>query len=185
MSSVTGIYVDMMEDKDAVPVRRPVIGRGAELEIVVEHVRANGQVLVTGEPGIGKSTLLDAAVRRFRDDGFTVFRVAGTAALVEHPLAALGHLIGDPGDRTGPALASYATERLQKLARGSQAVIVVDDAHALDPWSLHVIAQVRRRRATIGARGAPGSGPVRRHCVVRSPSWPLARDAASVAGRDR
>lgn len=158
MASVTGIYVDMMPDKDAVPTRRQLIGRKAELEIVVEHVRTNGQVLVTGEPGIGKSTLLDAAVRRFRHDGFTAFRVAGTAALVEHPLAALGHLIGDPGDRTGPALAAYATQRLQQLARGSQAVIVVDDAHALDPWSLHVIAQVRADdgpRSVLAARRDP------------------------------
>jgi len=136
-------YVALVTTDIDAPLRRPIVGRGAELDIVVDHVRSHGQVLIAGEAGIGKSTLLDAVAGRLQDDGFDVYRVAGTQALVDHPLAALGHLIGDPGNRSGPALASFAADRLKSLARGSQAVIVADDAHALDPWSLHVIAQVR------------------------------------------
>jgi energy-coupling factor transporter ATP-binding protein EcfA2 len=148
-------------DTEAASPRRPVVGRGAELDIVVEHVCSNGQVLVTGEAGIGKSTLLDALVGRLRDDGFDVYRVAGTQALVAHPLAALGHLIGDPGDRSGPALASFAADRLKALARGSQAVIIADDAHA-----------PIRGRCTSLARSAPTAG--RGRCSRRGARqrWP-------------
>lgn len=133
-----------------------LVGRDAEVDVAVRHVRDVGQALVSGVAGVGKSTFLDAVARRLADDGFAIFRLAGTAALMDHPLAALGHLIGDPADRTGPALASFATARLLELARGSGAVLVVDDAHVLDPWSLHVIGRARADggpRVLLAARG--------------------------------
>jgi DNA-binding CsgD family transcriptional regulator len=123
--------------------RATPIGRAVELDVAVDHLVEHGSVLVTGEPGIGKSTLLDAIAARLDEQGFVVVRATGNHALVDHPLAALGHLIGDPGDRTGPALAALAHERLRGLARGSGSVIIVDDAHALDAWSLQAIHQAR------------------------------------------
>jgi DNA-binding CsgD family transcriptional regulator/type II secretory pathway predicted ATPase ExeA len=135
-----------------------VVGREAELELTVEHVVEHGQVLVAGEAGVGKTTLLDATASSLLDRGFVVARATGSSALVGHPLAALGHVIGDPGRRTGPALVDFATERLRALARGSRAVIVVDDAHALDAWSLQAIGQARLAegpRTVLAARSAP------------------------------
>lgn len=105
------LYVDLVTtDIDADSLRRPVVGRGVELEIVVEHVRSHGQVLIAGEAGIGKSTLLDAVVGRL-------------------PIGSCSRFVrcrSSEGPRT-------------RLASGDRP----DDAHALDPWSLHVIAQVR------------------------------------------
>lgn len=123
--------------------RTTIVGRAVELQLVVDHITEHGQILITGEAGVGKTAVLDAAARQLDRDGFEVVRAAGSGALVEFPLAALGHVIGDPGDRAGAALIAFATERLRALARGSRAVIVVDDAHVLDPWSLQSIAQAR------------------------------------------
>ncbi len=118
-----------------------VIGRQVELDVTLRHVIDAGRVLVTGEPGIGKSTLLDALVGLLRAEGFHVVRVGGTPALVEQPMTAIAHLIGDPTDRTGADLLAFAVERLHSLSPGSGTAIVVDDAHALDPWSLHALVQ--------------------------------------------
>ncbi len=137
--------------------RPTLVGRAVELDFAVEHLAEHGQLLVTGEAGVGKSTLLDAMARQLTARGFLVARVAGNRALIDHPLAALGHLIGDPGERTGPALVGLAAERLRDLGRTSRPVIIVDDADALDPWSLQAITQARLDhgpRAVVAARSA-------------------------------
>lgn len=134
------------------------VGRAAEIDLVLGEVIAHGQMLVTGEAGIGKSTLLDDAVRRLHGAGFVVVSAAGSPGLVDHPLAALGHLIGDAGDRSGPALTEFGVSRLRDLARGDGAVVVVDDAHVLDAMSLYVLARARADggpRVLMASRGGP------------------------------
>ena len=136
---------------------RLIVGRAVELDITSRHVLDAGQVLVTGEAGIGKSTLLDALGGRLRDAGFVTVRVAGMPALVAQPLTALAHLTGDPANRAGAELVAFAVERLHGLAPGSSAVMLVDDAHALDPWSLHALVQARSDggpRLVLASRGA-------------------------------
>lgn len=172
-----------------------VVGRRAELEVMVDHIVERGQLLVTGEAGVGKTTLLDAASRRLGDLGFLVVRVVGNPALLGHPLAALGHLIGDPGDRSGPALAAFATDGLLAVARGSRAVVVVDDAQALDAWSLQAIAHARFAdgpRTLVAARSSADLpqtvASFGRHPGIRLEIQRLSRDetaalVASVLGR--
>lgn len=152
-----------------------IVGRSVELDVTMRHVLDFGQVLITGEPGVGKSTLLDALARRLVHEGFVVARVAGVSALVEQPLTALAHLTGDPANRTGADLVAFAVERLGALAPGSSAVILVDDAHALDPWSLHTLVQCRAgggSRLVLASRGST-SLPAAVASVGRHPGMTL------------
>ncbi len=120
-----------------------VVGRAAEIDLAVASVIDGGQILVAGEAGVGKTTLLGALIEPLTAQGFTCLRASATAGLAHHPLAGLGHLLGDPGDAVGPALASWAVRALHSLAPGTSAVVLVDDAHLLDSWSLHALVEAR------------------------------------------
>ena len=139
---------------DAVPVvGDEFVGRGwevARLDGVLDDVaRGRGRVVVvTGEAGIGKTALLDAAASRAGDRGFAV--AVGRCAASEAPpywpwpqaLRALDGA-GDaatveantiPGGR--PALFAAAAERLERSSRRRPAFVVVDDLHWADESSL-------------------------------------------------
>src|SRR6476660_1075235 len=78
-----------------------LIGRREELDTVaalVEAARAgrSGVLIVRGEPGIGKSLLLDGVERRAQ--GFVIARVAGVESEMELAYAALQQLCRPFGD---------------------------------------------------------------------------------------
>ncbi|RXZ42331.1 ATP-binding protein, partial [Agromyces binzhouensis] len=73
----------------------PILGRSDELERLGALLGGarnghGGALLVRGEPGIGKSTLLDAAVESAR--GIRVVRADGYEAEASIPFAALQRL---------------------------------------------------------------------------------------------
>src|SRR5258708_22388723 len=79
-----------------------LIGRRNELDTLaalVEHARAgrSGVLIVRGEPGIGKSVLLDDVARRAH--GFLISRVAGVESEMELAYAALQQLCRPFGER--------------------------------------------------------------------------------------
>ena len=124
-------------------------------------------LVVQGEPGIGKTALLDYAVRSA--SGFRVVRVAGVESEMELSFGALQQLCAPMLDRLdrlpGPqreALrvafglsAGHATDRflvalavlslLSELARKQPLLVVVDDAQWLDRASAQSLAFVARR----------------------------------------
>ena len=59
-------------------------------------MRRGGALVVTGEAGVGKSTLLDEVAALAA--GAAVVRVVGTQAEQEVPYAALGLVLGDVTD---------------------------------------------------------------------------------------
>lgn len=141
----------------------------ARIGVLVGNARngRGGAVLVSGEPGIGKTTLLDATASA--PDGADVLRVDGYEAESTMPFAALQRLVSPLRDRLaqlperhrlalevaagaveGPAPDRYLVGLgiLGLLAAASDArplVCAVDDAHLLDPESLDVLAFVGRR----------------------------------------
>ncbi|MCB7135347.1 helix-turn-helix transcriptional regulator [Cellulosimicrobium marinum] len=146
--------------------RRDELGRLAAL---VDAARAGvgGAVVVRGEPGIGKTTLLAAATRDLpgtrvvRADGFEAESAVAYAAL--HRLvapwhdalgalpaphrAALRTVLGLEDGRAPQRLAVGLglLELLAAVARDAPLVVVVDDLHWVDAESAEVVAFAARR----------------------------------------
>jgi hypothetical protein len=155
----------------------PLVGRDTELAVIGEFLRrAGGSALIlTGEPGAGKTALLDAAAEQAAATGTAVLRASGVevetnlqfAGLhqVVAPLAggfgglsgahrtALAVALGFSG---GPApdhlMVCNATLTLVRNAsRAQPLLLIVDDLHWLDQASAAVLGFLARRLAGTAA----------------------------------
>ncbi|HEY6886463.1 MAG TPA: AAA family ATPase [Solirubrobacter sp.] len=155
------------------PSEHGLVGRSGELarmRAFLDTVGERGNALVLcGEPGIGKSVLLDAARAAARERGFRILITAGVETESGLPYAGLHRLLqpllgeldalpapqremlrtafglseGDGGDLF---LAGLGTLGLLATEASRQALlVVVDDLHWLDAASREVIAFVGRR----------------------------------------
>ena len=141
----------------------------ARLESLVEQARhgSAGCLVLRGEPGVGKSALLDAVVAGVRDA--TVLRTQGLEAESPLPFAALQRLLRpvlrlradlpgpqaralgvvmgeEEGPGVEPFLVSVATlSVLTAAAEENLVVCVIDDAHWLDPASTEALLFCARR----------------------------------------
>jgi DNA-binding CsgD family transcriptional regulator/tetratricopeptide (TPR) repeat protein len=155
-----------------------VVGRGGEVERLLGLVRRavsgrGGAVLVEGEPGIGKTTLLDLVTAEATHLGARVLRGAGDYREQRMPFATIGSCLGLRGDGDGagdPGLAEVAallrgeggtraaagasdrefvvTEAILDLVdrwcTAGPVVLVVDDLQWTDPSSLVVLSRLGR-----------------------------------------
>ena len=153
-----------------------LVGRAREQRAVREllaaaRVGAGGALLLSGEAGIGKSTLVRAAAEVADDAGMRVLRATGTRAETEVPFAGLLELLRpvlDGLDRLPPpqagALAAALALRpgpggdrfavgaavlglLSRVAEDRPLLVLLDDAHLLDPPSAQALAFTARRLA--------------------------------------
>ncbi|MER6227144.1 AAA family ATPase, partial [Streptomyces sp900105755] len=158
------------------PSDQDILGRAAELgriDRLLEAVDGSGsQVLVlTGEPGAGKSTLVDRAAERGRDRGLGILRVRGSEGEAGLGLSGVHQLLHPllPGeglpaahrevlDRAfGPEAAEYELKLDQlslcvgvlglitEAAARRPLLLLVDDAQWLDLGSVDVLAFLARR----------------------------------------
>src|SRR3954464_12330436 len=149
-----------------------LIGRGDELRTLdqlLEAVRAgeSGALVLRGEPGIGKTALLEQAVASATD--FRVARAAGVEGEMELAFATLQQLCapmfdrlellpapqrdalgvafglraGDPPDRFLVGLAALSL--LSAVAEEQPLLCVIDDSQWLDRASAQALAFVARR----------------------------------------
>jgi DNA-binding CsgD family transcriptional regulator len=155
----------------------PLLGREPELatiESILRDVRSGGAALVLrGEPGIGKSALLEWTAGRAEELGAAVLRTAGAPSetqmafaglqrLLRQHLAGLDDLPAPQRDalsvafglhvQSQPAvppdifLIALATlDLVADAATSSPLVLLVEDAHWLDPATAEVLAFVARR----------------------------------------
>ncbi|WP_433631447.1 ATP-binding protein [Nocardia sp. CA-120079] len=145
------------------PLTSVFVGRDAEVERAVSlgrrAVAGEGTVvLVEGEPGIGKTALLDAAVDRFTADGLSVRRGAAKELQRQVPFAAVCSWLdsdrgSDPvrallrsGDRAGDGAATHEfaiTEAILDLVdtwcAAGPVALIIDDVHWADRQSLAVL----------------------------------------------
>jgi len=156
-------------------VRLPLLGRDDEQRRIATLLHATrsghgGALLLVGEPGIGKTALLDAATA-----GQPVLRVDGHEAESTLPFAAIHRLLislrehldtiparqqqalltatgaadGPPPNRFLVGLGVLGL--LSAASATGPVVCVVDDAHLLDPESMDALALVARRLAADSA----------------------------------
>jgi hypothetical protein len=173
-----------------------LVGRAAETERVdalLDHLRQGGAALVIrGDPGIGKSALLQHAGERAGDLGAAVLTTIGTESEAELAFAGLYELLRPVINRMGSlpepqrrsleaafglaaevepdpfrvALAAY--KLVCDAADITPLFVVVDDAHWLDRSSLAVLTFIARRL---------GSEPVALAVAVRRGYVTLLDDA--------
>ncbi|MFD8817447.1 ATP-binding protein [Streptomyces sp. NPDC059627] len=148
-----------------------LVGREAELRIIGRLLAAEGggALVVAGEPGIGKTSLLAAARLQAEQAGFTVVRVAGSESAAEVPFHGLHRLLVRLLDRAsrlpaaqyralmtalglrqGPApqpflVALAALGVLVETAAQAPVLVCVDDLQWLDQPSADALAFVARR----------------------------------------
>jgi DNA-binding CsgD family transcriptional regulator len=158
--------------EQANPAASALVGRESEIKVLadlLDHVRAHGgSLVVTGEPGVGKSALLREASAHARRGGLSVLSVTGVQSESMLPFAGLHQFllpvrgqIGDLAAAQRDALQSAfgvtdtdadvfptALATLNLLA-GSAArapvLAIVEDAHWLDRPTCDVLAFVARR----------------------------------------
>ena len=152
---------------------RPLVGRDSELArlaCLADNVGARGGALVVrGEPGIGKSALLAAAVARARGKSMAVRAAVGAESEAQLAFAGLhrlmrpflGHLAGLPppqrraletafgmaeGNAPEAFMIGLATLGLiAEAAEEAPVLLVVDDAHWIDRPSCEALAFAGRR----------------------------------------
>lgn len=164
-------------------------------------------LLMHGEPGVGKSTLLDAAVRTARARGTTVVRTSGVeceaglafSALHQllHPLRAwrrsltagqqyaldraFGLVTGDAPDRMAVSVAALV-HLVNAAADSGPLLVVVDDVQWVDRSSAEVLAFLARRLepglAFLGASRPGGAGVFDAAGLPEAGVPPLDTDAA-------
>jgi DNA-binding CsgD family transcriptional regulator len=140
-------------------MRTTVVGRVDEMALVRELARraATGHgatILVEGEPGIGKSTLLAAAAAEGRRLGARILRGAGTPQPSPPPFAAIRPWLetepsiqpAGTGAATVPDLlvTELILDRLQAWCGTGPLVVLVDDLQWADPSSLLLLGRLGR-----------------------------------------
>ncbi|MFG2937673.1 ATP-binding protein [Streptomyces sp. NPDC048282] len=146
----------------------PLIGRDDEMAAVdallsaaVSEAPLGGTLLVRGEPGIGKSALLDWAAGRARERGMLVVTCEGVPSEASLAFAGLHqlwwHLRADTGrlpaqqreallsafglvDKPAPGVCVIALAALELLAEQGPVLVVADDVHWLDRSTSEVLA---------------------------------------------
>jgi predicted ATPase len=104
------------------PLPGSLIGRDGELARISEFVgrasRGGDAMLVTGEPGVGKTALLDAAAERAMARGFRVLRASGVEFEADVPFAGLHQVLvplaAEFGQLRGPHLIRLISTRFGK-----------------------------------------------------------------------
>ncbi|KUI30754.1 AAA family ATPase [Mycobacterium sp. GA-2829] len=114
------------------PVDWVVAPHEPALESVEDGVRLRSGVVVIGPAGVGKTALLRAAAERLGPAAW----VTATAGNADLPFGAFRHLIDIPAEGKTAAVVRAAREAL-----GGR-VVIVDDAHLLDPLSATLLYQL-------------------------------------------
>jgi DNA-binding CsgD family transcriptional regulator len=150
-----------------------IVGRDHELSRLAEFFTAarerGGALLLTGDPGIGKSALANAIVVNAEDSGDVVLRASGAESEAQVPYAALNQLMRPvtqrvealPEPARGVLLGAIGYERgvtadqylvglatldlLGEVAATGPVLIVIDDAQWVDASTAQVLSFVARR----------------------------------------
>src|SRR6516165_582772 len=169
-----------------------LIGRQREVQVLTDLLgnasAAGRSVVLIGDPGIGKSALLGAAMEQARGSGFRVLAATGVQSEAQLPFAGLHQLLRPvlvSADRLPPAhrtallssfglsagpqpdlflIALAAESLLAAVAADRPVAVLADDVQWLDPQTQEVLAFMARRAGPhpvviIGAARTGHPGP--------------------------
>ena len=143
---------------------RELIGRTSELAFVLDRVRAGGErssatIVVRGEAGIGKSRLVDEALRAARDEGYHT-AIGSTREYANAPYAALDEVLEQLGVELAAEVDDVAVDAKMRrfsavaesiaiagAAAGRGLLIAVEDLHWADLGTLELLRFLARRLA--------------------------------------
>jgi DNA-binding CsgD family transcriptional regulator len=115
-----------------------IVGRGDEVDFLVDAV-ANGRgALIAGSAGVGKTAVAGLVVDRLARDGWIASTHAATSARRAVPFAPFAGLaVGEQSDQLGRMMAAADAVRSR-----SRALVVVDDVQWLDDVSAAFLRQL-------------------------------------------
>jgi hypothetical protein len=174
---------------DAAAASPALFGREAEIASIAAFLgrgshSATGALILSGDAGVGKSALLDAAAAAAAAGGYTVIRTAGAEAESEMGFAALTAVVHHLGTDTLAAVEPRFAQALEvalgvreartpdarllgeailaastAAAGDARLLMIIDDLQALDASSAVVLSYVARRlaRSTVTLIGAARS----------------------------
>ena len=129
-----------------------LVGREREVAQLLGLLEERQAALLVGEAGVGKTSLLRAAVA---ESGHTLFEGGGLATLAWMPLLPLTRAVGELPEGDAGWVAREVEQRV------GEGVLVVDDAHWLDPLTRQVVpALAGRIRIVAAARREDEGTPV-------------------------
>jgi DNA-binding NarL/FixJ family response regulator len=140
----------------------PMVGRDREVAVLDAAVSAieRGErrlLVIRGEPGMGKSRLLDALQDLASRRGFTVLRGQATELESDDPLAPMLQALGpriteypfDSAAELSPAsrwrLYGSITAGMDTLSEAGPLALAIDDVHWADPVTLELLEHIIRR----------------------------------------
>ncbi|MBF8186831.1 hypothetical protein ITP53_13975 [Nonomuraea sp. K274] len=135
-----------MTDAHPAPDSWPFLGRERELETILRACRTGGGVVLAGAGGVGRTRLAREALSRVAATPECAHWVTATRAGAAIAFGALAHLLPEEVRLDGDPLAvlRQLTRRFEE-ARGPRPVLVVDDAHLLDPASAAFVHHLATR----------------------------------------
>ncbi|HTY29572.1 MAG TPA: ATP-binding protein, partial [Mycobacterium sp.] len=122
-------------------IRWPTVPRPSSVDRALEELDEHAGVALLGGDGVGKTTLAGQVAVRLGET--SPLRVIGTATQASVPFGAFGSLVEVAEVGKPAALIRSALDSL--LAQADNALIIVDDAHLLDPLSATLVYQLAQQ----------------------------------------
>ncbi|MEV6637389.1 LuxR C-terminal-related transcriptional regulator [Actinoplanes sp. NPDC051470] len=119
-------------------------------------------LILSGDPGIGKSRLLCEATRVLPADQYAIFSASATIGATGLPFGSLAQVLpaDPPVGLSAPGLLRWAADALRAGAGDRRVVLAVDDVHLLDRTSAALIHLLVREGATLlGSRRTGEQAP--------------------------
>lgn len=122
----------------------PLVGRESLIDGIENSLSQQGMTIVIGEPGIGRTRVIDALTRRLRRDGTMVAAVRCSAypGSATATIADLADGLGRALDPADPPVFALRTAVRGAASQHGRVVLLVDDIHLAGPSTIDALTAV-------------------------------------------